>query len=90
MNIDELFTRIKNREKENNENSYVVTLLKDRDRLIQKIGEEATEVVVAAKNSDKTRQIEELTDLLFHSVVLWSAFSITPEDIYAELEKRKK
>lgn len=90
MTIDELFTIIKNRKKENSKDSYVATLLTDRDRLIQKIGEEATEVVVAAKNSDKSRQIEELADLLFHSIVLWAALDLTPENIYDELEKRKK
>ena len=90
MTIDELFTIIKSRKKENSKDSYIAKLLTNRDRLIQKIGEEATEVVVAAKNSDKSRQIEELADLLFHSIVLWAALDLTPKNIYDELEKRKK
>lgn len=72
------------------EGSYVVSLINNPDLLIQKIGEEATEVIIAAKNKSKKRQIEELADLLFHTVVLWSRLGINPEDIYAELKKRKK
>lgn len=90
MTIEELFTIINSRKLINADASYVAMLLNNPDRLIQKIGEEATEVVIAAKNQNKTRQIEELTDLLFHSVVLWKALSITPQDVYNELEKRKK
>lgn len=88
MTIDELFTIIKNRQDTKPERSYVAFLLTNRDRLIQKIGEEATEVVIAAKNENKQRQTEELADLLFHSVVLWAALGLTPSDIYAELERR--
>ncbi len=90
MTIDELFTLIKKRQENEPEASYVVSLLKNRDRLIQKVGEEATEVVIAAKNESKQRQVEEFTDLLFHSVILWTALGLTPKDIYDELDKRKK
>lgn len=90
MTIDELFTVIKNRRGQKPEASYVASLLANRDRLIQKIGEEATEVVVAAKNNDKTRQIEEITDLLFHMIVLLASLDLRPNDIYEELEQRKK
>jgi len=90
MTINEIYALIKNRQENTPEGSYVVSLLSDRDRLIQKIGEEATEVVIAAKNNNQQRRIEELTDLLFHSVVLWAALDVTPEDIYNELDKRKK
>lgn len=90
MTIDELFILIQNRKITKPENSYVASLLTNKDRLIQKVGEEATEVVIAAKNENKKRQIEECTDLLFHSVVLWAALGLTPNDIYKELERRKK
>ncbi len=89
MNIDALFTIIQNRQSEKPKGSYVAALLSDNDRLIQKIGEEATEVVIAAKNADRIRQIEELADLLFHMTVLITALGLTPEDIYDELERRK-
>lgn len=90
MTINEIYEVIKNRQENNPEGSYVASLFSDRDRLIQKIGEEATEVVIAAKNKDKRRQVEELTDLLFHSVVLWVDLGVTPKDIYRELDRRKK
>ncbi len=90
MTIDTLYAIIKNRTVNKPEGSYVASLVTNRDRLIQKIGEEATEVVIAAKNENRQRQIEELTDLLFHSVVLWAALGITPKDVYDELERRKK
>lgn len=90
MTIDSLYAVIKNRQENKPEGSYVASLIDNSDRLIQKIGEEATEVVIAAKNENRQRRIEELADLLFHSVVLWAALGITPEDIYGELDKRKK
>lgn len=90
MTIDELFRVIQSRKDSPTTGSYVASLFANRDRLIQKVGEEATEVVIAAKNQNKERQIAELTDLLFHAVVLWAALGINPEDIYNELEKRKK
>lgn len=90
MTIDDLYAVIQNRQATTPEGSYVASLMGSRDRLIQKVGEEATEVVIAAKNNNRQRRIEELTDLLFHSVALWAALGITPEDIYSELDKRKK
>ena len=90
MTIDDLYAIIKRRQETKPEGSYVASLMTECDRLIQKIGEEATEVVIAAKNKSRQRQIEELTDVLFHSVVLWAALGATPEDIYGELERRKK
>lgn len=88
MNIDALFAIIKKRQADMPEGSYVASLLNDPDRLIQKIGEEATETVIAAKNRDKVRQTEELADLLFHITVLCASLGLTPSDIYRELEKR--
>lgn len=90
MNLDDLYLIIKKRQMDISPDSYVASLLKNRDRLIQKIGEESTEVIIAAKNVNKVRQIEELTDLLFHMVVLMTALNLSPDDIYLELEKRKR
>lgn len=90
MTIDELFEIIQNRQINTPKESYVASLLANRDRAIQKIGEEATEVVIAAKNESRTRQIEEITDLVFHTIVLLAALDLSPEDIYNELDKRRK
>lgn len=91
MILEELYTIIEDRKKNLPENSYVASLFKgDRDRIIQKVGEEATEVVIAAKNSVRERLISEVADLLFHILVLLSAFNIPLADIFDELEKRAK
>jgi len=69
--------------------SYVATLFRlGEDRIIQKVGEEATEVVIAAKNKNKQRIISETADLLFHLLVLLSFKNITLTKIEKELESR--
>jgi phosphoribosyl-ATP pyrophosphohydrolase len=71
--------------------SYVASLFRDgKDRMIQKVGEEGTEVVIAAKNTDKRRQVEEITDLVFHTFILMVQLGITIQDIEKELDKRSK
>lgn len=89
--INELYDLIEKRKKELPENSYIASLFKDgEDRIVQKVGEEAVEVVVAAKGKVKQRVIEEFADLLFHSLILLSYLDIKPKEIMDELGKRKK
>ena len=57
-------------------------------RIAQKVGEEATEVVVAALSQGREQQIGELSDLFYHTLVLMAAKGITLDDVYAELERR--
>ncbi len=57
-------------------------------RIAQKVGEEATEVVVAALSQEREQQIGELSDLFYHTLVLMAAKGITLDDVYAELERR--
>ena len=59
-------------------------------RIAQKVGEEGTEVVVAALAQDNARLVEEIADLAYHTLVLMAAKGLTPEDIAAELERRHK
>ena len=71
--------------------SYVASLFRgSNDRIIQKVGEEAVEVVIASKNSDKKRLIEETADLWFHILVLLASKNISLDKIFEELEKRQK
>ena len=71
--------------------SYVASLFRDgEDRIIQKVGEEATEVVISAKNGKKERIIAEVADLQFHLLVLLAKFNITFEEVLEELDKRNK
>ncbi|HHT9138905.1 MAG TPA: phosphoribosyl-ATP diphosphatase [Candidatus Wunengus sp. YC60] len=91
MNLDELFTIIQDRKKKMPKDSYVASLFKKGDdRIIQKVGEEATEVVIAAKNIDRNRIIEEIADLWFHCLVLLSQKGISPNEIFQELDRRRK
>lgn len=72
-------------------NSYVASLFKaGQDKIIQKFGEEATEVVIAAKNESKQRIIYEVADLWFHILVMLSSFNISPDEIMKELDNRNK
>lgn len=89
MTINTLYEIIKIRKKTMPAGSYVSSLFrKGKDKIIQKVGEEAIEVVIAAKNKDKKEIISEMADLWFHSLVLLAALGIKPEDILKELESR--
>ena len=71
--------------------SYVASLFKSgEDQIIQKIGEEATEVVIAEKNKNKKRTVSEVADLLFHLLILLVSSNIALSDIEKELEARNK
>ncbi len=90
MTLEELYKIIEDRKKKMPKNSYVASLfLQGEDRIIQKIGEEATEVVIAAKNKDKKRIVSEVADLYFHIIVLLNQFDIPITEIYDLLENRK-
>lgn len=91
MRLEKLYSIIKNRIKERPKNSYVVSLYeKGEDAILQKIGEETTEVILAAKGKDKQRIVEEIADLYFMTLVFIASNNIDLRDIYEELERRKK
>ena len=72
------------------EKSYVARLFfKGPDAILKKIGEEATEVVMAAKDGDRPRIVAEVADLWFHTLLALSAFDLTPADVLAELQRRE-
>jgi phosphoribosyl-ATP pyrophosphohydrolase/phosphoribosyl-AMP cyclohydrolase len=71
--------------------SYVAKLLgQGVDRIAKKVGEEATEVVIAAKNADRAEMAYEIADLWFHTFVLLAHQGMTPADVWAELRSRRK
>ena len=71
------------------ESSYVASLYhKGLDAVLKKIGEEATETVMAAKDGDKDKIIYETADLWFHCMVLLSQHGLTAEDVLKELDRR--
>ena len=76
------------------EKSYVARLLhKGPDAFLKKIGEEATECVMAAKDvdhgADKAKLVYEVADLWFHSMIALAHYGATPADVIAELERRE-
>ncbi|MBI1881025.1 MAG: phosphoribosyl-ATP diphosphatase [Chloroflexi bacterium] len=70
--------------------SYTNQLLADKAKAAQKVGEEATEVVVAALAQSEERLVAEMADLIYHSLVLLETRGIRWADVVAELEKRYK
>jgi phosphoribosyl-ATP pyrophosphohydrolase len=72
------------------DNSYVARLFsKGTDAILKKVGEEATETVMAAKDGDRTKIVHEVADLWFHSMLLLAQFDLKPLDVLAELERRE-
>jgi phosphoribosyl-AMP cyclohydrolase / phosphoribosyl-ATP pyrophosphohydrolase len=71
------------------EGSYTAKLLRGGvDRIGKKIGEEAAEVIIAAKNASASELTYEMADLIYHSLVLLESQGVTPEDVWRELERR--
>jgi phosphoribosyl-ATP pyrophosphohydrolase len=71
------------------EASYVARLLaRGDDAILKKIGEEATETVMAAKDGVKDRIVAETADLWFHCMIMLSHHGLRPEDVLAELQRR--
>ena len=70
--------------------SYVAKLFdKGLDAILKKVGEEATELVMAAKDGDPKKIVYEVADLWFHSMIALSHFGLSPADVLAELERRE-
>lgn len=70
--------------------SYVARLLqKGDDAVLKKIGEEATEVVMACKDGESAKIVAEVADLWFHSMIALARFGLRPADVLAELERRE-
>ncbi|MGC2063524.1 MAG: phosphoribosyl-ATP diphosphatase [Thermodesulfovibrionales bacterium] len=89
MILDDVYTVILERRQTPLEGSYVCSLLaKGKDTLLKKIGEEATEVVIASKGGDRDQTVREITDLWFHCLVLMAEEGISPRDIYQEFGNR--
>ena len=70
--------------------SYVARLFaKGNDAILKKIGEEATETVMAAKDGDRARVVAEMADLWFHSLIALAAYGLKPQDVLDELARRE-
>ena len=88
--LTELIALIADRKANPKPGSYTNQLLADRTKAAQKVGEEATEVVVAALAQSDERLIEEMADLIYHSLVLLESRDLSWADVIAALEKRHR
>lgn len=89
--LDKLFNLIKTRKAELPENSYTTRLFNEgENRIIQKVGEEAIEIVIAAKNRDKEEIINETSDLIYHLFVMLAEQGIEFNEIVKKLKLRHK
>jgi phosphoribosyl-ATP pyrophosphohydrolase len=91
--LDELFRVIDNRVMHPKPGSYVTGLANDPkgiDRVLEKVGEEATEFIIAVKNGIPERTVEEAADLQFHLLVALRLSGIDLSDLIDELKKRRK
>ncbi|MEA2093804.1 MAG: phosphoribosyl-ATP diphosphatase [Pseudomonadota bacterium] len=87
--LEKLADVIEQRKGADPESSYVASLYaKGLDAILKKVGEEATETVLAAKNEDDAQLVSETADLWFHTLVMLAARGLGPEDVMAELESR--
>jgi phosphoribosyl-ATP pyrophosphohydrolase len=87
--LDAVYQVIKERKQNPTEKSYVASLYaKGLDKILGKVGEEATEVAVAGKGGVTDELISEVADLWFHTLVLLGYYDLPPERIYEELRRR--
>lgn len=85
-----LFETIQKRSNDDPKNSYTASLLLDnKAKCIEKLREEALETVEAAEQNDVSQIIYESADLIYHLLVLWKKFDVTPDQVYSELENRE-
>lgn len=87
--LDELETIIRDRKANPKAGSYTSRLFETGvNKIAQKVGEEATEVIVAALGQSRPEQIAELSDLFYHTLVLMTQLGISLDDVRAELARR--
>jgi phosphoribosyl-ATP pyrophosphohydrolase len=89
--LEELSKVIEKRKSDPIEGSYTSYLFKEGiDKILKKVGEESSEVIIASKNNDKKEEVYEICDLIYHLLVLMSNQNITLDDLSKELAKRRQ
>lgn len=89
FSLESLYELIQGRKTEGKQGSYTSYLFeKGMDKILKKVGEESTEVIIAAKSNDKTETIYEVSDLLYHVMVMMVEMGIENADIMKELASR--
>ncbi|MGN0543296.1 MAG: bifunctional phosphoribosyl-AMP cyclohydrolase/phosphoribosyl-ATP diphosphatase HisIE [Acutalibacteraceae bacterium] len=89
FSYENLYKMLVGRKVEKKEGSYTTYLFeKGTDKILKKVGEECTEVIIAAKGGDKAETVFEIADLLYHIMVMMIDAGITLDEVTAELAKR--
>ncbi len=88
--LDRLYATIESRRGADPSTSYTAKLMaRGRDKLAQKLGEEATEAVIEAIKGDRQKLVAESADLLYHLLALWATLEIAPDQVWDELARRE-
>ena len=88
--LERLADVVESRKAGDPESSYVARLFaRGEDAILKKIGEEATEAVLAAKDGDRLRIVGETADLWFHCLIMLARYGLRPSDVLAELRRRE-
>jgi len=88
--LEGLFDVIKSRRGQSPDSSYTAKLMaRGRGEIARKLGEEATETIVAALDETEAEVVTESADLLYHLLVLWAEMGIDPAEVWAELRRRE-
>ncbi|GFO59077.1 phosphoribosyl-ATP pyrophosphatase [Geomonas silvestris] len=87
--ISAVYRVIQERKTNPTDSSYTASLMaKGIDKILKKLGEEATEVVIAGKGGKREEIVYETADLIFHNLVLLGFYDIDPEEVFNELRRR--
>ena len=87
--VEGLYQLLAGRKRDLPEGSYTTYLFqKGLDKILKKVGEECTEVIIAAKSDDKRETVYEIADLMYHVMVLMNQMDISVEDVHRELASR--
>jgi len=91
--LDEVYAVVRDRKAHPKVGSYVTSVYSDPkglDKVLEKIGEEATEVIIAAKNGGEKEIVSESADLIFHLMIMLAARDIPLDRVREEFERRRK
>lgn len=87
--LRELTEVLESRKSESADSSYVASLhQKGLNKILEKVGEESTETIIAAKEGDKTEIVKETADLWFHTLVMLSHLNLSADQVLQELQRR--
>jgi len=87
--LQSIYRVIQERKANPAENSYTASLMaKGIDKILKKVGEEASELIIAGKGGERQEIVHESADLIFHLLVLLGFHDIEPEEVYTELRRR--